>query len=380
MFSTGLDSLSTSSHTPPRHPARRRPSIASKDGLDDRNLVFGASASLSSSILTPRNEVRHRRRKHKMDSFEWVLWVAGLVVAWSGPVLAFGPASHIELGLEALRYLAILPAAVRTVIRHFPASFLYGTCAADIIVGKNMAKYVHHCHNWDVGFRMLEHAEGEQRLESLCWGFLSHLAADVVAHNYFVPMKMITGYRRPSARHLYWELRFDELAGRREDVSAALDQVGSTRFVQEDVFLREELSESSRLFPFEVSRKLFDSFMLLSRAERWKTMAANMAERSANTLSDEERGRVFVWSRDAVMALLVDGRSARVMNADPTGMGTLAQAKKLRRALRRKLRLGRVGQCLCESAQQLVDSSLRKGLAGKVELPSCEELADVCGD
>ncbi len=312
-----------------------------------------------------------------MDPLELLLWVTGILVLGMGRALAFGPSSHIELGLEALRYLAILPAAVRSVIRHFPGSFLYGTCAADIIVGKNMAEYVHHCHNWEVGFRMLDHA-GDDRIQALCWGFLSHLAADVVAHNYFVPCRVVTGYRRQRGRHLYWELRFDEQASRKADVSSALEHVGTTRFVQEDAFLREELSRSSRLFPFDVSRKIFDSFMLLSRAERWKTMASNMAERSALPLSEAERAMVFVWSRDAVLSLLVDGRNADVVAADPTGMAVLAQAKKLRRALRRKMRAGRLGQELCASAKALLVDALRAGLRGAATLPSSEELTEAC--
>ena len=312
-----------------------------------------------------------------MDGLELFLWIVGLVVLVSGRAWAFGPSTHIELGLEALQYLAILPAAVRSVVRHFPGSFLYGTCAADIIVGKNMAEYVHHCHNWAVGFRMLDHARDE-RIQSLCWGFLSHLAADVVAHNYFVPCRMVTGYRRQRGKHLYWELRYDETAARREDVSRVLEHVGTTRFVQEDSFLREELSRSSRLFPFEMSRKIFDSFMLLSRADRWKTMASNMAERSPVPLSEEERSRVFVWARDSVLALLVDGRQARVVQADPTGMATLAQARSLRRSLRRKLRQGRIGQELCSRARSHLVDSLKAGLDGAATLPSAEELVESC--
>ena len=69
-----------------------------------------------------------------------------------------------------------------------------------------------HAHNWQGGFRFLEKANNDREL-AYAYGLLSHLAADVVAHNFFVP-NMINDYRvgRKNS-HLYWEIKADHLIG-----------------------------------------------------------------------------------------------------------------------------------------------------------------------
>ena len=40
--------------------------------------------------------------------------------------------------------------------------------------------------------------------------FLAHLAADTVAHNYFVPYQTVVSFHRSRTRHAYWELRYEQ--------------------------------------------------------------------------------------------------------------------------------------------------------------------------
>ncbi|MCD6499228.1 MAG: zinc dependent phospholipase C family protein [Deltaproteobacteria bacterium] len=321
-----------------------------------------------------------RSWKPRPGALDIGLWTVGILLFLSGPALAFGPAAHIEFGLNALRYLALLPAGIRTLLRHYPDQFLYGTCAADIIVGKNMAEYVNHCHNWDVGFRMLDHADSG-RVESLCWGFLCHLAADVVAHNYFVPLKTITSYRAQTTRHIYWEMRFDQARHNGDGVWEALDFVGRSTFLDEDAFLRRELSRSSRLLPFEVSRRLFNSVMMVQRTERWRQTVSNMADRSAWALAADEISFVRSMALDSTLSLLSHGRKAPVVQADPTGMEVLAEAKKLRGALKRRMRQGAIDDTLCTSGQKMVRVRLEERLTSQQgHLPAVVDLEAACGD
>ena len=67
-------------------------------------------------------------------------------------------------------------------------------------------------HSWKGGFRFLNEAVDDQEM-AYAYGFLSHLAADVVAHNFFVP-NLTNEYRALRKKsHLYWEIRADYLVG-----------------------------------------------------------------------------------------------------------------------------------------------------------------------
>src|SRR5512133_2684217 len=113
--------------------------------------------------------------------------VALLVLFLPSEAHAWGPLAHLSFSAQALASLGAVQPSMRGLLQDFGHDFLYGSLAADIVVGKNMARYVYHCHNWRVGFNVFKQARpGAEQAFSL--GFLSHLAADTVAHNYFVPL------------------------------------------------------------------------------------------------------------------------------------------------------------------------------------------------
>jgi hypothetical protein len=321
-----------------------------------------------------------RSRRGRAGLGEKLLWIAAILLLVPDVAYAFGPATHIDLGLHVLRYAALLPPLVRRVVINHPESFLYGGFAADVVVGKNLAQHVHHCHNWQVGFRMLDDAPTPD-LEALCWGFLSHLSSDVVAHNYFVPLKLILSYQARTTRHVYWEVRFDQANHESEGVWETLHRMGRARFPEADDFLREELSSASRLLPFEASRRLFNSFMLVSRAERWREMTSSIADRSRWSLSREEFVECRRMAFDFVLAVLIDGRKAAVVGADPTGRDVLSKAKKLRRKLKRLAKKGKTGERLSKPAEDLIKQQLHDGvLRSGANLPSIDEVREAAGE
>ncbi len=124
---------------------------------------------------------------------------------------AWGPATHLEIGLRVIGNLGVLPLALQDLLRIHPLDFLYGSIAADIVVAKRFTHYLRHCHRWTVGLEVLGNASKPSQ-ESFAWGYLSHLAADVVAHNYFVPYKTILSFHTRAMNHAYWEVRFDTYA------------------------------------------------------------------------------------------------------------------------------------------------------------------------
>ena len=111
-----------------------------------------------------------------------------------------------------MRSMSLLPASVAELLTAFPYDFLYGSIAADTSIAKKYAAAGRHCHSWAVGFDVLDAARDEPS-RAFALGYLSHLAADSVAHNYFVPMQLAVTSSTSSLGHSYWESRFDTHLG-----------------------------------------------------------------------------------------------------------------------------------------------------------------------
>ena len=103
---------------------------------------------------------------------------------------AFGPAAHVYLGSHLLDALSLIPPTIADLLRAYPQSFLYGSMAADISFAKKYVPAGRHCHFWHVGEEILQTAEND-RLRAVGYGYLAHLAADTIAHNFFVPRQLM---------------------------------------------------------------------------------------------------------------------------------------------------------------------------------------------
>ncbi len=133
-------------------------------------------------------------------------------LVWVKNALAWGPAVHTVIALDLIQNPQFLLSSIAGIIAAYPMEYMYGCLAADFFMGKSKMKKAARMHNWEGGFRFLEEADNDR--EAACaYGFLSHLAADVVAHNFFVPnmIRETRKFRRKS--HLYWEIRADYQVG-----------------------------------------------------------------------------------------------------------------------------------------------------------------------
>ena len=125
---------------------------------------------------------------------------------------AWTPGTHIYLGESVLANLHLLPAAVADLLRAFPFDFLYGNIAADSSIAKKYAPLGRHCHYWHVGQEIHDLAESDA-LRAFGLGYLCHLAADTVAHNYFVPRQLMLTSSTAAVGHSYWETRVETHLG-----------------------------------------------------------------------------------------------------------------------------------------------------------------------
>jgi hypothetical protein len=252
---------------------------------------------------------------------------------------AWGPATHLELGLRVVSNLALLPAALQGLLRAHPLDYLYGTIAADIVVAKRFTHYLRHCHRWTMGLEVLGNAEGESQ-RSFAWGYLSHLAADVVAHNYFVPYKTILSFHTRAMNHTYWEVRFDTEAP--DDVWNVPPRINRAMHQDNDELLKKVLSR--QLLSFQTNKVIFNSVVLMGRFRRWHDLIRQTLAQSKLSLEPERVDRYKELSLNAVLGFLVDREDSWCFRADPTGQESLKAASIIRSHLRQRYRRGHLSR------------------------------------
>jgi len=277
---------------------------------------------------------------------------------------AWGPLAHLGFATEALGQAGGLPGPTRSLLQEFANEFLYGSLAADIIVGKNLARYAYHCHNWRVGFNVLRAARGGAE-RAFALGFLGHLAADTVAHNYYVPWKTVASFHRARTRHAYWELRYDQRMDR--TLSRVAQVVSGRAYRGHDELLRRTLKKASVL-PFSIARGLFGSLLASAREPRFQALSRGLLARPGRLPLHEdlveETGRLAV---EAILGVLREGERSGAARTDATGARNLRVAMGLRRALsaRRHRLTGELATALSAEAR----GAFRQSLSGPLRLP-----------
>lgn len=239
---------------------------------------------------------------------------------------AWTPGTHVFLGDAVLRSLALLPGNVADLLRAFPHEFLYGSIAADTSIAKKYAPAGRHCHSWTVGFEIHEAAHDEP-LRAFSLGYLAHLAADTVAHNYFVPRQLAITASTAALGHSYWESRFETHLGERSS-RRARDLILMDHG-RADALLDRILSPT--IFSTSTNRRIFRGIVHVADAESWQRVFQVMLENSRWDLSDDEVGVYLVRSFDYIVDLLRRFDSAEPYRLDPSGDKPLRLAKRVRR-------------------------------------------------
>lgn len=294
------------------------------------------------------------------------LLAAGAVLLLPGVADAWGPATHLEISARILQNLDLLPPAVALLLRAHPLDFLYGSIAADVVVGKRFAHYLHHCHRWGVGLEVQGEAATPSQ-QSFAWGYLSHLSADVVAHNYFVPFKIVQGFAYPGMNHTLWEVRFDTLAP--EEVWEFPKNISRRMHLDNDEILKKVLSR--QLFSFEVNKVLFNNVVLMGRFRKWHELIRRALHRAGPPLTPERVEYYKALSTEAAIACLCEREDSWCYRADPTGHQCLEAASRIARELRKLFRKGELSRDRFEQVIERYRPHLEASIFTK---PNAEEL------
>ncbi|MGO9613152.1 MAG: zinc dependent phospholipase C family protein [Dissulfurispiraceae bacterium] len=174
-----------------------------------------------------------------------VILVPSLAFAW-------GPLTHSYLANEIFSYAPLIPAGILPLLKKYKQDFLYGNLMADMILGKKYLPDDKSSHNWDVALKLYKHAQtGPEK--AFVYGYLTHLAADTVAH------ETLTEHRW-NMRHTWVELKADSII----DKTYWVQSVSISKTVQRrnDQFLEGALD--SFIFSFKTNKRIYKGIVLLS--------------------------------------------------------------------------------------------------------------------
>lgn len=289
-----------------------------------------------------------------------------LVVLAPSAAHAWGPVTHLTHGALVLEGLGLIGIALQRLLRDHRLEFLYGCIGADITLAKKYTRDEQaHCHSWDVGWAVLEGAQSDAQ-RAFAYGYLTHLAGDVVSHNHYVPLQTILSYKARGLGHIYWEARFDTMQTMKR--RALVAEMRAHKFPECDALVERVVSRT--LFPFATDKRIFEYFIAIHDLGQWHKIVASLARNSRYRLSPSiVKGYNRVCSQNAT-DVLIRGKDADCQSEDPTGENALASAERIRAALRAMQGSGSVPRALSEQV-------LRMERNRDVALPCCQPLLAV---
>ncbi len=247
---------------------------------------------------------------------------------------AWGPITHLSYGTEVLNNLSLLTYPMQQLLRSFPKDYLYGCIAADITLKKDLVDYLHNCHNWDVGLNLLNRAKSSPQ-KAFAYGYLSHLAADTISHNYFVPYHVVASYPTKTLKHIYWELRFDATRDKKfwkmaKELALQYHKSEHDSLVQKNI--------KRTLFSFRTNKFIFNQLMNLENSPHWYQLIKSMVDKSAWKLSSTDVQEFEGLAVDAIIDFLNHKKKSKYYLIDPSGKRALQHAKSVRKLLKDEYR------------------------------------------
>ena len=244
---------------------------------------------------------------------------------------------HLQLGVSVLDNLSTLSPDLAALLGANPRDFLYGCISADITLGKKFTDSMLNCHRWRIGEKVLQAARTDSE-RACAYGYLCHLAADIIAHNYFVPYKIMRSFATVTMKHAYWEMRFETFVDK--EIWAAAQEVSRTDQRANDALMQRVLTNT--IFSFGTNKRIFNSIMLVSRLEKWQKVMQTLSDNSRYVLVESDRDEYMKLTEEAVYGFLQHPQDSELLLADPTGERALAMAEAVRKNLRMLYKNGRL--------------------------------------
>ena len=243
---------------------------------------------------------------------------------------AWGAGIHIMEGAYFLDHLKLILPWVAEVLKTFPYDYLYGCISADIFIGKGSRRRDDHCHNWSVAMKMLEIADSPSKL-SFSYGYLCHLCADIIAHNFYIPNQLYLTNSTKQFGHIYWEHRSDVYTEKKYWKLA--NKIISRQNSHNDEFMQKFFK--SKIISFQTKKKLYFQSIKLCDLEHWQDMVSLISRNSRWDFPKNYILSLHKLSLNLSLDFLNHLGNSISLNYDPVGSDNIRIAKKKRRAIKK---------------------------------------------
>ncbi|HPG30698.1 MAG TPA: zinc dependent phospholipase C family protein [bacterium] len=249
-----------------------------------------------------------------------IVFVVLIIFFIPEPVFAWGPSSHLVFTSYILTHLSVIASVpVKKILASSQLDFFYGCIAPDIFVGKGSLPKKHHSHNWETGFKIYKKA-GSDSEKGFALGYLTHLSADAVSHNFFVPFNLFSKkIKSLSLSHIYWELLFDmKLPEFYRDFACFLVEFHNP---ENDSFLKKNISYNKT---FSMRKSLFYNIIKMQNAKILsKAMKTPRFSKKILVLNDDIFDKFIKTNIGICIDVINNLDSSFVCDYDPVGSENL---------------------------------------------------------
>lgn len=252
------------------------------------------------------------------------IFVAFIATLLPEDALAWGPGVHLALGNSVLANLGCLPPLVAGLVSRHQRAFLYGCLSADIFIGKGSSFKPGHSHNWVTGFKLLKSAK-DPRVSSYAYGYLTHLAADVVAHNYYVPNSLWNMPSGGKISHVYVEAQADRRFEAERESALKLFRRPNR---ENDTTLLSAMEK--KRWPFLVKKQILKGSLKVTGSKEWGH-SLRLADRLLPwSMPDRQLDEMVKLSERLVFDFLCAPRESAAVSFDPIGSRNLRAVREMR--------------------------------------------------
>jgi hypothetical protein len=236
------------------------------------------------------------------------------VLSLAETTYAWGLATHVELAETLLNNSAILASAVGAVLLRYRKDFILGNLLADVMIAKKISQRRRASHHWTGGLRLLANADHD-KTRAFAYGFLTHLAADTVAHNQFIPQQIARTGSRTMLGHFYWEVMADQL------INPANRKI--IRKLLKNPYPIHQQSIESHLYPpmkwFGFNKSVFTHVNRLANGKKFAMAMKFCHELSLYPLDKRDLQKYMSSASDRMLDIVLKGKNSSLLHEDPNG-------------------------------------------------------------
>src|SRR3990167_8997020 len=164
-------------------------------------------------------------------------------------------------------------------------------------------------------------------LKAFPYDYLSHLAADVIAHNFYIPNQLYLTSSTKRFGHIYWEFRSDEYIEKRYWKIAKM--VINRHNHHNDEFMQDIIKR--KLITFRTKKQIYSHSINVNDIALWQKAVAMVSRSSRWDVKKKDIDFLNRVSINMIISLLKNPNSSLCFNYDPVGTDNLLSSKRKRR-------------------------------------------------